>query len=192
MKNIIWGLIIIIAAGCKRDAGNTALQSQSSIDTTAFEQPLDVVNEEVVLLPEAGEITRDWLAYLTAQTEIDNFRNYTVNEVISNATPIAEIMQSLRETVPAPLKTNAVETRLSVLYTKAKVLEHQANRRNSDPAEIAKTAEEIPVEFNNFKIQLNEIFLKTLEDFEQELDDFEATPDTVPVRNRQATGPGLN
>lgn len=160
------------------------MQSQTITDTTAFKETLDFPNEQVVLLPEAREITMDWLAYVTAQSEIENFRNYTVREVISNASPIAEIMNSLRETVPEQFKTNAVETRLSVLYTKAKVLEHLSKRKNSKPEEIAVTAEELPVEFNNFKIQLNELFLKTLEEFEQELDEFEAVEDTLDPVSR--------
>lgn len=187
MKKIIWGFSIIILAGCNQNAGDEQIQSQETIDTTALQQPLQVPNEEVILLPEAREITGDWLAYLTAQSEINNFRNYTLNEVISNATPIAEIMQSLRQTVPAGFKTNAVQTRLSVLYTKAKVLERLSRSRNSKPEEIAQTAEELPVEFNNFKIQLNELFLKTLEDFELELDEIETTGDSIPVDNREET-----
>ena len=192
MKNILLGILFIIAVGCNQNSAENELQSQTVVDTTAFQKPLQMPDQQVVLLPEAREITMDWLAYLTAQTEIENFRNYTVNEVISNATPIAEIMLSLRESVPEQFRTNAVETRLSVLYTKAKVLEHEANRRNQDPEEIAKTAEEIPVEFNNFKIQLNELFLKTLEDFEEELDSFEATQDTINPIDREAEGSGFN
>ncbi|UJH90496.1 hypothetical protein LZ575_16995 [Antarcticibacterium sp. 1MA-6-2] len=195
MKKIFWCISIIILTACNQNAGDEQIQSQETIDTTALQQPLQVPNEEVILLPEAREITSDWLAYLTAQSEINNFSDYTLNEVISNATPIAEIMQSLRQTVPAGFRTNAVQTRLSVLYTKAKVLERLSRSRNSKPEEIAKTAEELPVEFNNLKIQLNELFLKTLEDFEQELDELEeihTTPDTIPVDNREEIGSGFN
>jgi hypothetical protein len=150
-----------------------------------------VPNEEVVLVPEARELTMNWLAYLTAQSEIENFDTYTLNDVISNATPIAEIMHALRQSVPDSLKTNSIQTRVSVLYTKSKVLEHMAKRRTGNPEAIRTTAEELPVEFNNFKIQINELFLKTLEDFEQELDDFRPEEDTLSIPRQIIPPTGL-
>lgn len=184
MKNTFLFILIIFLSSCDQKKEDTSsLPSQSEIDSTALAVPLEVTRAEVTLLPEAKEITDDWLAYITAQAEIDNFSSYRVRDIIANATPIAEIMQSLRQTLPEKFNTNAVQTRLSVLYTKAKVLEHMAGKRDPNPAEIAKTAEELPVEFNNFKIQLNELFLKTLEDFEEELDAFEIE-DTARTESR--------
>src|SRR5690606_21541241 len=143
------------------------------IDTTALYAVLNYPDRDVVLLPEARDITDDWLAFLTAQSEMESFRTYTVKEVSSNATPIAEIMNNLRQTSPKQIKTHAVETRLSVLYTKAKVLEFLSSKRNPDYAAIKNAAEDLPLEFNNFKIQLNELFLKTLEELEEELNAFD-------------------
>lgn len=188
MKNFCCIVLLIFVIGCDQNTSTMKVESQTTADTTALSQELDVTNQQVLLLPQAREITDEWLAYITAQTEIENFDEYTVKEVISNATPIAEIFQNLRETVPTEFQTNAVQTRLSVLYTKAKVLEHLAGKRNPDPEAIKATAEEIPVEFNNFKIQLNELFLKTLEDFEEELDALEVEEDTIPGLNRRQPG----
>jgi hypothetical protein len=148
------------------------------VDTSALYAKINYPERDVVLLPEAREITENWLAYLTAQSEIENFNSYTVKEVAANSTPIAEIMQNLRETAPKQFGTHAVQTRISVLYTKAKVLEFLSNKRDPDYAQIRATAEELPVEFNNFKIQLNELFLKTLEELELELDAFDAEDTT--------------
>jgi hypothetical protein len=181
MKNFLILLFAITLGSCGRSGENEQASNTREIDTTAFQQTLQVPDEEVVLLPEARELTMNWLAYLTAQSEIENFDTYTVKDVISNATPIAEIMLALRESVPDSLKTNSIQTRVSVLYTKSKVLEHMAKRRNDRPEAIRATAEELPVDFNNFKIQINELFLKTLEDFEQELDDFRPDEDTLSV-----------
>ena len=177
MRIVIQIVLLIFLTGCDNGGKSRDPQPETLKDTTAFSQPLNYPNVEVVLLPETTAITADWLAYITAQSEIENFQTYTVNEVISNATPVAEIMESLKETVPPQFKTNAVQTRLAVLFTKAKVLERLSRKKNPNPEEIANTAEEIPVEFNNFKIQLNEIFLKTLEDFEAELDAFDPDED---------------
>ena len=163
-------------------------QQVTGIDTTARNATLKYPDRDVVLLPEAREITGDWLAYLTAQSEIVSFRTYTVKDVSSNATPIAEIMNNLRQTSPKEIKTHSVETRLSVLYTKAKMLEFLASKRNPDYAAIKTTAEELPIEFNNFKIQVNELFLKTLEELEEELNafDVEDTPSRPLLRSLPA------
>ncbi len=147
--------------------------SKTKEKTIALTQNLEFPKEQVSLLPEAQEITNEWLAYITAQSEIENLKNYTLNNVISNATPIAEIMKSLKETVPARLKSNAVQARLGVLVTKSKILQQLAEKREIDPEKIANVAQALPLEFNNFKIQVNELFLKTLEEFEEELDEFE-------------------
>ncbi|QCY69890.1 hypothetical protein FHG64_11035 [Antarcticibacterium flavum] len=173
-------LFLVSSCGNQGDSDQEG-NAKEEIDTTIYQRNLNVPNEEVVLQPEAREITMNWLAYLTAQSEIENFDNYTVNDVISNATPIAEIMENLRQSVPDSLKTNSIQTRVTVLYTKAKVLEHMAKRRSDRPEAIKATAEELPVDFNNFKLQINELFLKTLEDFEKELDDFQPEEDTLSL-----------
>lgn len=164
-------------AGCNEDKNMNSREVTSS-DTITLFAPLNYPSREVELLPATREITGDWLAFITAQSEMEGFASYTVKDVSSNATPIAEIMHNLRETSPEQIKTRAVETRLSVLYTKAKVLEFLSSKRNPDYTAIKKAAEELPVEFNNFKIQLNELFLKTLEDLEEELDAFDVEDTT--------------
>jgi|SRR5690606_18353162 len=177
MRLIFPFIILLFLAGCKenRDAGT---QQFTVTDTTVLNTTLTYPEREVILLPETREITDDWLAFLTAQSEIENFRSYTVKDVSSNATPIAEIMDNLRETSPKLIKTHAVETRLSVLYTKARVLEFLSSKRNPDYVAIKAAAEDLPVEFNNFKIQMNELFLKTLEELEEELDAFDVEDTT--------------
>lgn len=173
MKNICWIFLLLLLPffwSCDQNTNQEDITGETMVDTTAYNRQLDLPREEVILLPEVRELTVDWLAFVTAESEIRNFDNYTVNDVISNATPIAEIMNSLRETLPDSLKATAVESRLAVLYTKGKILEQRAQRRTTDPEEIANIAEQIPRDFNNFKIQLNELFLKTIEDFELELD----------------------
>jgi len=170
MKSFFWIVLSILFVGCGENKPAETQKSSDKDIAAALNKKLEITNERVILLPEAQEITTEWLAYITAQSEIENFRNYTVNDVISNATPITEILQSLQETVPESLQTNAVEARLAVLLTKAKILQQLSGKRTLEPEAIAKTAQEIPAEFNNFKIQMNELFLKTLEQFEEELD----------------------
>lgn len=177
MRLILPVIFFVLLTGCEQKQ-NMEAQRETVIDTSALYAKIKSPEREVILLPAAQEITENWLAFLTAQSEIENFKTYTVKDVSSNATPIAEIMENLRDTAPKEFHTQAVQTRLSVLYTKAKVLEFLSTQRNPDFVAIGSTAEELPVEFNNFKIQLNELFLKTLEDLELELDTFDAEDTT--------------
>lgn len=174
MRNLLFLFISLLLFGCNQNKNPEPNTGQKIQDSIAFSQNLNIVNAEVQLLPEAKAITSEWLAYITAESEIENFKNYSIKEVAANSRPIAEIMLSLKETIPDSLKFNAVKARVGVLFTKAKVLEQLSNKRNLNPSEINQVAQQIPSEFNNLKIQLNELFLKTLEQFEQELDAFEA------------------
>lgn len=168
MKSFFLIAIPFILIGCRSGTGEEI--SDDSKDTTDFSRTIQLPEEEVVLLPQAREYAVNWLHYITAQNEIDRLKGADVHQVIQNAGPLSQIMGSLQTSVPDSLRSTEVEARLNVLVTKSKVLEQLASRRTKDPKAIAKIAEEIPVEFNNFKIQLNEIFLKSIEDFEKELD----------------------
>lgn len=170
MKNSLWILVIVLMAGCNQKKTETTHEIDQEKIEIALAKKLETSNSEVILLPEAQEITNNWLAYVTAQSEIENLKEYTLNNVIANATPITEITKSLQETVPARLNSNAVKARLGVLVTKSKILQQLAERRQVEPEKISKTAKELLLEWNNLKIQINELFLKTLEEFELELD----------------------
>lgn len=173
LMNKIFFLITVFALiSCKtdKDADNMA---ENKIDTTAFQKKLDFENPDYALEPEAKEYALKWIEYITAQNEIKNLENATVNEVKNNASSIAQIMESLKNSVPDSLKSTAVEARLNVVNTKAQLLKQYSGRQEPDAGDIAQTSQELHLEFNNLKLQMNEIFLKSLEDFEEELEQFE-------------------
>ena len=184
MKILIPLFGLIILTGCKSDV-DADENTSPEMDTTILAKNISIPNTEVELVPEAREHAVQWVNYITAQNEIYNLRSASVNQIIENAQPISQIMQSLKSTVPDTLQSKAVDARLNVLATKAQVLEQLASRRNKDLKQIAKTAEEIPVEFNYFKLQLNELFLKSLEDFEFELDELERQQDSIDRASRR-------
>lgn len=181
MKNIVWIILILLGTACNQSKDLKSQGTKNGADTTVFNQKLGIPATQVTLLPEANEIASGWLAFIIAQNELENFRNYTINDVVSNSRPIAEIMKNLKETLPDSLKANPVEARLSVLLTNAKILEQLSQQRDLQPAKIAATAEDLALEFNNLKIQINELFLKTLEEFEMELDKYNAPEDSVKL-----------
>ncbi|MDT0690885.1 hypothetical protein RM549_13890 [Salegentibacter sp. F188] len=187
MKKIAFILGLLCLVSCKdKQVEDTAT---TEVDTTEFGRQIEVTNEQVLLLPEAREYAAQWIEYITAQNEIENFKNATLREVMDNAAPLAEIMASLQNSVPDSLRSTAVESRLNVLTTKSLLLNHAASKRKPDPEEIEEIAEEIPSEFNYLKIQMNENFLKTLQDFEDELDlpqeEEEEENDSVSIRSRR-------
>lgn len=179
MKKLLFSFVVLLfSCGEKPESDE---MSYTSLDSITLSRPIPSTREEVNLLPEAREQALEWLAYIAAQNEIDKLKSANLGETIESARPLAQIMESLRNTVPDSLDSKAVNARLSVIVTKAKTLEQLAHRRKLDAEKITRAASEIPGEFNNFKIQLNELFLKTLEDFEAELDRFEIERDSIPA-----------
>lgn len=183
----IFSLLVIISLFACDEKENTA-QKASVQGKTSFSDQLEVnSNRTVNLLPEARQLAGEWLAYATAQNEIQNLERSTGQEIMGSSNNLVQIMETLQSSIPDTLRSNAVEARVNVLYTKARVLQQLSNKKQKNPDEIFEVAEDLVVEFDNFKLQLNELFLKTPENFEMELDEeFEQSlePDstgTIPL-----------
>lgn len=172
MKKLILLLLISVSISCKNDK-NTEDTVGKADDTTAFQKKLKLDYPDFALEPKAREYALAWVEYITAQNEIRKLDNSTINEVKNNAVAIAQIMESLKNSVPDSLKSVAVEARLNVVNTKAQLLKQYSGRQEPNAEDIAQTTKDLHLEFNNLKLQMNEIFLKSLEEFEKELDDFE-------------------
>ena len=172
MNKIIYLIFILILVACKtdKDAEDSA---ENKVDTTAFQKKLKIEDPNYALEPKAKEYALKWVEYITAQNEVNKLETATINEVKNDAGAIAQIMESLKNSVPDSLKSIAVESRLNVVNTKAQLLKQYSGRQDPDAEDIAETTKELHLEFNNLKLQMNELFLKTLEEFEKELDDFE-------------------
>ena len=180
MRKILSFFVIISFFACE-EKENTS-QAVPVTSSTSFTDQLEVnTNRTVNLLPEARQLAGEWLAYATAQNEIQNLERSTGQEIMGSSNNLVQIMETLRTSIPDTLRSNAVESRANVLYTKAQVLNQLSNKKQKNPDEIFEVAEDLVVEFDNFKLQLNELFLKTPENFEMELDEeFEENlePDT--------------
>lgn len=124
----------------------------------------------VALSEKARTHALKWAAYITAKNEIDRLHKTSVNQVIANAETISEIMESLAVSVPDSLQTKSVIARLTVLTTKAHVLAQEAKKATPEAEQIKKVSLELPEEFDNLNIQINEIFLESIKDFEARLD----------------------
>lgn len=169
MKKILLFFILISLFSCEEQ--RNAPQREPVQSKTSFSDELIVSsNRSVTLLPEARQVVSSWLAYITAQDEVQRLENRTGAEIMGNSNNLMQIMESLSSTLPDTLRSAAVESRTNVLLTKAHVLHQLSNKKEKNPDEIFGVAEDIVIEFENFKLQLNELFLKTPENFELELD----------------------
>lgn len=126
---------------------------------------------QVTLQKEPREIVATWLAYITAQDEMETLNDASLQTIVDKASSYAKIMKELKTSIPDRLKGKAVVARLAVLETKTAILEQLTTRQTLDAKEVQRLANEIPQDFENFKLQLNELFLKTPDQFEIELDD---------------------
>lgn len=186
MKNLLLLFSVLLLISCGEESQKP--KASNSEGKARFSEELEVTtNRRVNLLPEAREEVSEWLAYATAQNEMETLRSSTGTAILESSNSIMQIMESLHSSVPDTLQTPAVLARTNVLVTKAKILHQLSNKKEKDAAEIFNVANDLIVEFDNFKLQLNELFLKSPVDFEQELDEeFEEslTPDstgTIPL-----------
>ena len=168
MKKILLLLSVLLLIGCKKENADTETAAESQGN---FSDQLQVTtNRTVTLLPEAKTEVSQWLAYATAQDEIGSLREKTGSEIVGTSNSLMQIMENLRTTLPDTLQTPAVIARANVLLTKAKVLHQLSEKKRKNAQEIFEVANDLIVEFDNFKLQLNELFLKSPGDFELELD----------------------
>lgn len=160
----------IISCRTEHDAEDSA---KDAADTTAFQEEIKTEEELETLEPEARNFALNWVEFITAQNEIEKLKGSKVGDVMNNSGAIAQIMQSLKTSLPDSLKSIPVEARLNVVNTKAQLLNQYSHKQEPDAEAISQTASELYTEFNNLKLQMNEIFRKSLEDFERELEEFE-------------------
>lgn len=164
--------LCLLSISCQDKNKTDSAKSFQEERTLSFSEKLEVLDDQFVeLLPQAKKETAKWLAYITAQSEINRFKTYTVQDAVNHATTVKKIMAELSETVPKTFQVKPVLSRISVLVTLSNVLKQSSNNPSSTAEEIAVTAEKIPVAFQNLKIQLNEVFRKGLEDFKLELEE---------------------
>lgn len=172
MPKLLLIFILLSLFSCKSET-NAGEKSEVIVDTTAFQASVKIKDPGLRLEAEAREYALNWVEFVTAQNEINRLKDLNINQIMNAAGEIAQIMESLKNSVPDSLAVVPVEARLNVVNTKAQLLRQYSLKRDPDPQEIRETAVELYEEFNNLKLQMNEIFLKSLEDFERELDEIE-------------------
>ena len=174
-------LLFLILAGLLSCNEKQEAQPVADPNAASLSDSLEVeTNRQVSLLPEAQVKVSDWLEYATAYNQVEDMRTTTGRNLVSNSQPIVQIMEALNSSLPDSLQQVPVRARTTVLVTKANVLHQVATKKEVKAEEVFTAANDIILEFDNFKLQLNELFLKTPEDFEIELDrQFEESQDSL-------------
>lgn len=178
MNKVPFILLLVFLFSCDEKA---PVEKEQPQDAFSLSDTLDLqTNREVSLLPEAQEKVSGWLEYATAHNQVEDMKSATGRELISNSKPVVQIMEALDASLPDSLQEAPVLARTTVLVTKANVLDQAANKKDIRPSEVFDAATDIILEFDNFKLQLNELYLKTPADFELELDrQFEERQDSL-------------
>ena len=169
MKRAIFGILLMILGSCVQDSEKGKPETKPR-DTPAFTQKFAIETSILPLEASARKHASKWAAYIVLNEEVKQLQNTSVNYLIDNSSAWAQLMETLQATLPDSLGSKPVNSRLRVLTTKAKILEQKSHLQSIKPQEVEEIGIEIPMDFNNLNIQLNELFIESIEDFEAELD----------------------
>lgn len=147
-------------------------QNESQVDSekitkndSLLSQLITYPKNEIKLSQKAQEEAEQWMLYVAMESEVKRMKNYTLDEAMSNASSILRASDTLMKSVPKKFSIKPIESRIKVLHTKASVFHQLSKKQQKDLTKLKEVAEEIPVDFFNLNMQLNEIFLE-LPEFE--------------------------
>lgn len=166
---VLLSMICVTTFSCQETKDKSSDKEFQEKRTLSFSEELEIPDHQVQLLTEAKKEAAKWLAYITAQAEINRFKKFTIQDAVDHSATLKQIMNTLEETVPRSLQIKPVQARVNVLVTLSSVLKQKAEDPNSTAEEIEKIAEKIPVAFNNLKIQFNEVYRDKLDDYQLKL-----------------------
>jgi hypothetical protein len=155
-------LLLCFLTACKDEVSKQSQTEtkESKQENNLLQQEIRFPKNEILLTEEAKKESEKWMLYIAMESEVDRLKNYNVEDVIANAPSILRASDTLMKTIPKKFRTKPIESRIKVLHTKASVLNQLSQKRQKDLAIIKATAEEIPVDFFNLKIQLNEVYIE--------------------------------
>ncbi|MFO7743985.1 MAG: hypothetical protein R6V36_01220 [Psychroflexus sp.] len=119
---------------------------------------LDTI-KTVELSEKSKKVTEEWIKYIALNSEMERLENYTVLDVINNASTIENVIDSLEFTISKVFDTKAIKARIITLETHSKLLEENSERVEPNPSEIKELSAKLKLDFNNLNIQLNEVFI---------------------------------
>lgn len=161
LYSVLIGLLLLGFFSCGKENNNS--------DAGLMEDPFEEEKKEAINFPEnsinlseeAKAIAEDWALYVAMESEINRMKEYSIQDAMTNSYTILQATDTLQKTIPKKFRQVPIQSRIQVLHAKASVLYQLSEKQIPNIEKIKKTAEEIPVDFYNLNIQLNEVFIET-------------------------------
>lgn len=171
---LFFGNIIFLFClmSCRNSNSQQNIQvSQSNENTKPITEKLDLKNiSRVQLSQDAKESTSDWIKFLVMKSEVNKFQDFTLKDLLEDKNNLAELTQSLTDSVPKKFDTIPVQARLNVLKTRVEMFKQYAGQDGVESEEVETHGREIYKAFANLETQLNELFIRNVPDFEFDMD----------------------
>lgn len=164
-------ILLCCFVACKEGAQKKSTNSLEVMNQSdsLLQQAIKFPKKEIPLSEEAQNVAEKWMLYVAMDSEIKRMKNYTLDDVISNAPSILRASDSLLLTLPKKFRSKPIESRIKILHTKASVLNQLSQKKQKNFSKIKEVAEEVPIDFFNLNIQMNEVFIEMpeIENLEQ-------------------------
>lgn len=158
---VLIGLLLLGFFSCGKENKNSDAGSMQGQFEEEKKEAINFSENSINLSEEARATAEDWAQYIAMESEINRMKEYTIQDAMTNSFTILQAADTLQKTVPKKFRQVPIQSRLQVLHAKANVLYQLSEKQVPNIEKIKKTAEEIPIDFYNLNIQLNEAFIET-------------------------------
>jgi len=132
--------------------------------------------QEIVLTPSAQSATEGWENYPELAAQIKALDTVRVGYLRANGKDWISNASLAQTKVKDSFANTAIESRLTVLFTKTNTLIQEASKLEVDTASVNKEATELYNTFQNLKLQIN---LKHQKSIEELLEQYEIEADSL-------------
>lgn len=142
--------------------------------------------QEIILTPSAKNATEGWENYPELAAQIKAIDTVRIGYLRANGKDWISNASLAQTKVRDSFANTAIESRLTVLFTKTNTLVQEASKLEVDTAAVNKEATELYNTFQNLKLQINLKHQKSIEElleqYEVEADSLSAVKDSTQTR----------
>lgn len=160
LLGIIYGLV-----SCKKDKEVVTVTSQKEVLYTEISEKWIVNTQEVNT--QTVSFVKDWDAYISLKKELEQKPKASLGAIKQKTTIICKKIENLNGSVPAIFDNPEAKSRMSVLLSKARMLETQVYLDYLKPKQIILKTQELKTDFNALQNQLDRIVTKSNIQFEE-------------------------
>ena len=149
---------VFLLGACQEDNQESRKETTDTKNIDSLYQ-LEVDLKEVELNDEATQVALEWDHYMSTQTELEQWKDYSFSEVLSTAENLRSVTDSLRMKVPKAFNNKPIQARLKTLSSQADMLELYVRKSDDNRAKYLQ-ARSILTTFVGLKRQMNEVFVE--------------------------------